>query len=57
MASRNLPNKQKYSKWKVLRFGRSKVADMAKAANFSGNDIMGYNNDNSNDTNRCQDGL
>ncbi len=30
---------------------------MAEATNLSGNDIMRYNNDNNNDTNRCQDGL
>jgi hypothetical protein len=40
-----------------LAKGKSKVADMAEAANLSGNDIMGYSNDKNNDTNGCQDGL
>jgi hypothetical protein len=30
---------------------------MAEVAKLSGNNIMGYNSDNNNDANRCQDGL
>jgi hypothetical protein len=51
------PEQAEAFKEEVARIGRSKIADMAEAANLSGNDIMGYNNDNNDDTNRCQDRL
>lgn len=52
-----LPDLEKYRQVHHSNNKHSKVADMAEAANLLGNDIMGYNNDNNNDTNRCQDGL
>jgi hypothetical protein len=51
------PDLEKYKQVHHGNNKQSKVAEMAEAANSSGNDIMGHNNDNNNDTNRCQDGL